>query len=413
MTIPRDLPGTPPPEDDAVDLAVRLMDLIDQYPKDAQGRKRLREVVNTINRRTKGEGAVAEWNPVDTWPNDGPMWIPTTWIIPHMLPAARVSLFSGEGAAGKTRIVMQLAAALSLRFPKPFLEKASIKDPPHFAGAYGPDGQAMPDWQGGRVVWATWETAPGDFQKRLVAAAAKTPLNELSGRLHFINMRPHGGMWGPGPEKHISTAASILEGGQKLLDYAETVKAKILVIDPLAAAYASNENDRALVRAFITHLAEWADQTGCAVLIIAHPSKSRDDSYSGSTDWHNSVQGRWTLAPCKCQPMESPPCQVQRLLVEKLSEDMKRQEALTFAWDDVQHTLVLVSHDRPQVTSRNARTNKKNSPKTPSDDADQQTSRNARTNKSLPQPSSEDGDRQKPMTTSINGGADDSDWDLH
>ena len=348
MTTPHDLPGDPPPEDDAVDLAARLLALINEYPNDAQGRRQMEEVRRVIDTHMTTEDNLPEWNPVETWPNTGPGWQPTTWIIPHMLPAGRVTLFSGEGAAGKTRIIMQMVASLALGFPRPFLRKELVPDSPHFTGALDQDDKPVPGWQGSKVVWGTWETAPGDFQGRLEPASSMTPIGQLSGRLGFNNMRPHGALWGPEKTRHISTAAELLDGGRRILDYAETFGAKILILDPLAAAYAGNENDRSLVRPFLSHLADWADRTGCAVLIIAHPPKTGDDGYSGSTDWHNGVQARWLLTPCKCKEEDNDPCQVQRLRVVKLSEGRVPDTALSFAWDDVQHTLALVNHHPPQ-----------------------------------------------------------------
>ena len=348
MTTPHALPGDPPPEDDAVDLAARLIALINKYPNDAQGHRQTEEVRLVIDAHMTAEDNRPEWSPVETWPNTGPGWQPTTWIIPHMLPAGRVTLFSGEGAAGKTRIVMQMVASLALGTPRPFLQKEMVQNSPQFTIALDQEDKPILGWQGSKVVWGTWETAPGDFQERLDAASAMASLRELSGRLGFNNMRPHGALWGPEKTRHISTTATLLEGGKRLLDYAEIFGAKILVLDPLAAAYAGNENDRSLVRPFLSHLADWADRTGCAVLIIAHPPKTGDDGYSGSTDWHNGVQARWLLTLCKCKEEEDDPCQVQKLRVVKLSEGRVPDTALSFAWDDTQHTLTLVNHNQPQ-----------------------------------------------------------------
>ena len=68
-------------------------------------------------------------------------------------------------------------------------------------------------------------------------------------------------------------------------------------MDPLAAAYACNENDRGLVRAFMASWDAWARDTGCTVLLIAHPPKT-DAAYSGSTDWHAAARAVWTLSLC-------------------------------------------------------------------------------------------------------------------
>ena len=39
----------------------------------------------------------------------------------------------------------------------------------------------------------------------------------------------------------------------------------------------------------------WARDTGCTVLLIAHPPKT-DAAYSGSTDWHAAARAVWTLS---------------------------------------------------------------------------------------------------------------------
>ena len=367
MTIAHDLPGNPPADDDAVDLATRLIDLLDHYPGDAQGRRQLEEIRRAIDAHMAPDDSLPEWSPVETWPNSGPGWQPTAWIMPEMLPAARLTLFAGEGGAGKTRVAMQIATSFATGLTGPFLQKDRINPFPQFAGALDKDNRKNPEWHGGKIVWASWETAKGDFQVRLGAASSVTPLEQLSGVLSYINMRPHGALWGPEKTRHISTTATLLEAGRRLLDYAEVFGAKVLVLDPLAAAYAGNENDRSLVRPFLSYLADWADRTGCAIIIISHPPKSGDDGYSGSTDWHNGVQARWLLTPCKCKEDDDEDdsvCPVQLLRVAKLSEGRTLEGFLAFEWDDTQRNLALVNH-QPRV--KRQRKGRASSRKTPAD----------------------------------------------
>ena len=66
------------------------------------------------------------------------------------------------------------------------------------------------------------------------------------------------------------------------------------MLDPLAAVFGGNENDRALTRPFLAHLNAWAARTGAAVLLVAHPPKT-GAPYSGSTDWLGGVRAPWTL----------------------------------------------------------------------------------------------------------------------
>ena len=56
--------------------------------------------------------------------------------------------------------------------------------------------------------------------------------------------------------------ASLTTAGEKLRKYAESVEARLLVIDPLAAAYAGDENVRGLVRAFLSSWDAWGRRNG-------------------------------------------------------------------------------------------------------------------------------------------------------
>ena len=67
-----------------------------------------------------------------------------------------------------------------------------------------------------------------------------------------------------------------------------------MVIDPLAAAYAGDENSRGLVRAFLSSWDAWARRCRCAVLFVGHTPKNAART-SGSTDWRNAVRSVWTL----------------------------------------------------------------------------------------------------------------------
>ena len=137
-------------------------------------------------------------------------------------------------------------------------------------------------------------------------------------------MRPEGGLWGAERGEHTSTAGNWLHGGTALLNYAAAAQSRLLIIDPLAAAFVQNENDRALVRAFLSALDQWAEDHNCAVLIISHPPKS-DSAQSGSTDWRNGVQAVWTLETAQIMDKETKkliptPGRERVLQVDKLNE---------------------------------------------------------------------------------------------
>ena len=160
------------------------------------------------------------------------------------------------------------------------------------------------------VVYASWEDDRHEVGRRL--RALSTPhdrcdgahqdgfpfslsLNDLRDRLRYVDMAGEGPVWGPGPGAHVSTMAELTPAGRRIREYAEDSSAKMLVLDPLAAAFGSNENDRGLVRAFLANWDRWGRDNDCAVLVISHPPKATGAAYSGSTDWEAGPRFMWTL----------------------------------------------------------------------------------------------------------------------
>ncbi len=246
---------------------------------------------------------------------------PVSWLVKDWMPDATLSVLTGAGGAGKSRIALQLAVAVATGAER-FIQTES--------GAAMLNGLKAPQLlAAGPVVFAAWETRLLAWQNRLAAVCGQGAdraerIRQLTGQLHYVNMRPTGGLWGAAQGAHTSTTGSWLEGGNSLLDYAAATQARLLIIDPLAAAFVQNENDRALVRAFLSALDQWAEDHSCAVLIISHPPKG-DSAQSGSTDWRNGVQAVWTLESANITDKETkkliPAPNGERVLqVDKLNE---------------------------------------------------------------------------------------------
>ena len=104
-----------------------------------------------------------------------------------------------------------------------------------------------------------------------------------------------GPIWAPEQGRHISTMAELTVTGERLRRLCEQEDARLLVVDPLAAAYAADENARGLVRAFVSHWDAWGQANACTVLMLAHPPKSAGVNYAGSTDWQGAARALWTL----------------------------------------------------------------------------------------------------------------------
>ena len=282
-------------ERDALELLDALRSCLAAYPNDQQAREGIRRLAREI------DGAVQR-RPIglETWDNAGPP-PPRRWLVEDWLPAGRVTLLAGQGGVGKSRLALQLAAGIAsgggrLDGTDHASEGCSWIETP------SPDtlklGNAT-EPGGAPVVYASWEDELEEFWSRLSelsGSAAPWVTPERLSRLHIADMAGHGPLWGPRADggRHTDTLGETTAAGHELRRLCEEVGARLLIMDPSAAAYGSNENNRALVRAFVSDLDAWARDNNCAVLILAHPPKWAAD-YSGSTDWEASVRSMWTL----------------------------------------------------------------------------------------------------------------------
>ena len=212
---------------------------------------------------------------------------PRTWLLPGWLPASRLTLVTGGGGRGKSRVVLQLCVALS------------SGKPDWLGPAYA---APLPVGPGRPVVFATYEDEPEEVWRRLESLHKVLGPRPTEGRFTLVDMAGRGPLWAPsGGSRHVSTMADITPLGEQLRAKCKELGADLLVLDPLAAVFASNENDRGLVRAFISSWDRWARDNKCAVLIIAHPPKNGADDdggavYSGSTDWLGGPRSLWSLS---------------------------------------------------------------------------------------------------------------------
>ena len=78
----------------------------------------------------------------------------------------------------------------------------------------------------------------------------------------------------PPQGRHISTMAELTVTGERVRRLCEQEDARLLVLDPLAAAYAADENARGLVRAFVSHWDAWGRPT-TAPCLYWHTRQSR------------------------------------------------------------------------------------------------------------------------------------------
>ena len=202
------------------------------------------------------------------------------WLIKDWLPRGRIGMLTGAGGRGKSWLTLQLAATMATGGGE-WLTRGVHKK--------------MPDVDAGPVLYATWEDEKSEFVRRIgVGKAAQCK------DLHIIDLAGSGPVWGLPVGSSIQARGSLLEIGRQLRAAAEFIRADLLILDSLAGAYGSNENDRAAVREFMAHWDAWGRAVDCTVMLISHPPKDQERAgsggYSGSTDWHGASRWRWELS---------------------------------------------------------------------------------------------------------------------
>ena len=197
------------------------------------------------------------------------------WLIDGWFPASRLVMLTGDPGAGKSRLAGQLSVAIAcgesewLRGGGPALKLG------------GPES----------VVFVSYEDEREEIQRLLHKMKAQARVGQ-----RFRYLRPFGPLWAPDPSgsRHTSTLGVLTPFGVAVRAYCEARSARLLVLDAKASVFALNENDRALVRAFLSDWDRWAIENRCSILLISHPPKG-DSDYSGSTDWEAAPRAVWVL----------------------------------------------------------------------------------------------------------------------
>ena len=207
-----------------------------------------------------------------------------TWLIDRWLPEGRAGLFTGEGGRGKSWLALQLAASLAAGesewLPGADLDLLDATQAPLKSVATA-------------VIW-TAEDEPAEAHRRLDIMQPLDGGLDTADRLHVIDASGEGPLWAPDENIIRSAVGGLTDAGKRLRNYCAEYPPRLLVVDNLAAAFACNENDRAMVRAFMTSWDGWARETKCAVMFVAHPSRAHAD-FSGSTDWRAAARWLWSF----------------------------------------------------------------------------------------------------------------------
>jgi RecA-family ATPase len=237
---------------------------------------------------------------------------PREWGVADLIPRRNVALLSGEGAAGKTLLALQLGVA-------------------HALGR---------DWIGtlpepGSFLYFGAEDETDEIHRRLadILIYYRADFPDIAGKVHLLTFAGEDAVLGvPDATGLVKPTPLFL----RLLAAASEIKPIMICLDTSADVFAGNEIDRAQVRQFIGMLRKLAIAANAYVIVNSHPSLtgiSTGTGLSGSTGWHNGVRSRMYLTTAKTDKDEEPDTTLRRLEFKK-SNYGPVSKAIELRWEN-------------------------------------------------------------------------------
>ena len=203
---------------------------------------------------------------------------PPAFVIPYLLPRGHVTLLGGHGGCGKSLVALSLGAHVAAGQPWAHLLISR-----------------------GRAVYFSFEDGSELLLHRLrmIINAFRLDLDRVLANLRVFDLTEHGPLASEvndhGTRRLLKTAT--WESVAATIDGADLV-----IVDNASDAYDGDENSRRQVRRFIQWLRGLIKPQNGALLLLAHVDKNaakyggNNNSYSGSTAWHNSARSRLVIA---------------------------------------------------------------------------------------------------------------------
>jgi RecA-family ATPase len=194
------------------------------------------------------------------------------WIVHNRIPVGEPGIMSGDGGTGKTKLALQLGAAVSAELPDCVGGVVETHSP---------------------VLVFSAEEKLKEMHRRMrdVLEHRGLSFKDLRGRLHFICDHSD-------PVLGAVDRNGIVQPTMSLLRLEKTVIAirpALVVVENAADVYSGNESDRPNVTRFVRGLlGRLTAPCESTVMLIQHPSVSGlndGTGRSGSTGWNNA--GRW------------------------------------------------------------------------------------------------------------------------
>jgi RecA-family ATPase len=242
------------------------------------------------------------------------------FIIDDWLPCGYATLLSGHGGVGKSLIALYLAVCIAADVPFFGLEVRRR-----------------------RVLYLSCEDREAVLHWRLtrICAHLGVDLASLRDWLNVLDLVGHPSvLW----EKDPRTGHALTAAYGQLCERIQAQQIQVLIGDGVSDLFGGNENSRAEVKQFINALLAPIPIDGAALLLghVPKPAVSgTGEGYSGSTQWHNAMRGRWYLYPETTQGEEGDRQRTGELVLELQKSNLGRDnQSMRFSWDEEAHLFV-------------------------------------------------------------------------
>jgi RecA-family ATPase len=290
----------------AINFLRGLMDETAEADRDQRWKDRRAEIVRLVESAEAPEAAgLANIAFIDITRDPIP---PRYWVVPQRVPGRNVTLISGEGAVGKSLLLLQLSTAIVL-------------------------GR---DWIGtvpvsGPVIYLNCEDDDDEICRRLEAVCTYYGVTraDIAGQLHVLSFAGRDAILAYADRSDRVHPTPLFE---QLKKEALRIRPKLIVIDTVADVFSGNENDRAQTRQFITLQRGLAIEIDGAIILASHPSLTgiaSGSGLSGTTAWHNSVRARMYMKSAADDSDDD-----LRLLQVKKNNYGKVSENIVLRWRD-------------------------------------------------------------------------------
>lgn len=257
------------------------------------------EDIEAIRRKINGgaDRALAPFPFIDmaNWDNSEPPL--REWAVHDRIPLRQVTLFSGEGATGKSTV--ELHGCIAHPLAHDWLGTMPMPGPAFFIDAEDDRDELH------RRAAAILRHYGATFKE---AIDAGLKLTSLAGEDAVLATTTKGGKVQPTERYH------------QLLQAAGDLKPKRISIASSANVFAGAENVRPEVQHFIGLLTKIAIVADGGLVLISHPSLAginTDTGLSGTTQWHNAVRARAYMKGIKPESGEQPDNDLREIVFKK------------------------------------------------------------------------------------------------